>query len=252
MTPSIPLTGRTALITGSTAGIGRAAALLLAEAGAEVIVTGRDISRGNDTVATITRAGGRARFLAADLTDLASLRALAEAAGAVDVLVNNAAVQPLSPAVSQDIDGFDAAIAVNLRAPYFLTAAIAPAMLARGSGSIVNISSMTATTAMAGFSVYTATKAAMEALTRTWAAEFSPSGVRVNAVSPGPTRTEAVLTAVAEALGAGGEAQLGELTLLGRMAEPREIAEVILFLAEDRSSYLTGAVLAADAGRTAA
>ncbi|MFI7000468.1 SDR family NAD(P)-dependent oxidoreductase [Nocardia sp. NPDC050175] len=246
------LTGRTALITGSTAGIGKAAALLLAGAGAEVIVSGRDTDRGNDTVAQITDGGGRARFVAADLTDPGSLRALADAAGAVDVLVNNAAVQPLSPAVSQDAAGFDGAIAVNLRAPYFLTASIAPAMIARGSGSIVNISSMTATTAMAGFSVYTATKAAMEALTRTWAAEFSPAGVRVNAVSPGPTRTETVLTAVAAAIGAGGEEQLGKLTLLGRMAEPREIAEVILFLADDRSSYLTGAVIQADAGRTVA
>lgn len=246
------LTGKSALITGSTAGIGKETALLFAAAGAEAIVSGRDTDRGAGTVEAITRAGGKARFVAADLTDLGSLRALADAAGAVDVLVNNAGAQPLAPTISQDADGFDTAVAVNLRAPYFLTAAIAPKMIARGSGTIVNISSMTATVAMPGFSVYSATKAALESLTRTWAAEFGPAGVRVNAVSPGSTRTETVLTAVAEILGEGGEQQLAQLSLLGRMAEPREIAEVILFLADERSSYLTGAVIAADAGRTAA
>ncbi|MFI5778885.1 SDR family NAD(P)-dependent oxidoreductase [Nocardia sp. NPDC051570] len=246
------LIGKTALITGSTTGIGKETAQLFAYAGAEVIVSGRDTDRGTAVVEDIMRTGGRARFVAVELTDLGSLRALADAAGAVDVLVNNAGVQPLAPTVAQDADGFDNAVAVNLRAPYFLTAAIAPKMIARESGSIVNISSMTATVAMPGFSVYSATKAALESLTRTWAAEFGPAGVRVNAVSPGSTRTETVLTAVAEVLGEGGEKQLAGLSLLGRMAEPREIAEVILFLAGESSSYLTGAVIAADAGRTAA
>lgn len=161
------------------------------------------------------------------------LRLLAEEAGAVDILVNNAAIFP--------------ALAANVRAPYLLTAALAPSMIAKGSGSIVNVRTMAAGIGMAGLSVYSATKAALESLTRTWAAEFSPAGVRLNTVAPGPTRTDMVLATVGEE----GAEQFAKTTVLGRLATPREIAEVILFLASDRASYLTGATVAADAGRTA-
>ena len=242
------LTGKTALVAGSTAGIGAETARLLAAAGAEVVVSGRNAERGTATVRTITDHGGRARFVPADLTDLDSLRRLADEAGAVDVLVNNAGVFPGAPTVSQDVESFDAALAANVRAPYFLTAALAPAMVARGTGSIVNVSTMAARVGMPGLSVYSATKAALESLTRTWAAEFGPAGVRVNTVAPGPTRTDMVLAAMGEE----GAQQIAKTTLLGRLATPREIAEVILFLATDRAAYLTGATIAADAGRTAA
>ncbi|MGI5454594.1 SDR family NAD(P)-dependent oxidoreductase [Streptomyces sp. CA-249302] len=242
------LTGKTALITGSTAGIGAEAAGLLAEAGADVVVTGRDSDRGAAVVRAIADRGGRARFVAADLTDLASLHRLATEAGHVDILVNNAAAFPVAPTVSQDLESFDAALAANIRAPYLLTAVLAPGMVAKGAGSIVNVSTMAARIGMPGLSVYSATKAALESLTRTWAAEFSPAGVRVNAVAPGPTRTNMVLST----LGEDAAQQIAKTTLLGRLATPREIAEVVLFLATDRSAYLTGATLAADAGRTAA
>ena len=160
---------------------------------------------------------------------------------------NNAAIFPGAPAVSQDVESLDTALAANVWAPYLLTAALAPGMIAKGSGSIVNVSTMATRIGMAGLSVYSATKAALESLTRTWAAEFSPAGVRVNAVAPGLTRTEMVLATVGEA----GAEQFAKTTVLGRLAAPREIAEVILFLASDRASYLTGATIAADAGRTA-
>lgn len=241
------LTGKIALVTGSTSGIGSEAARLLAASGAHVIVTGRNAERGAATVKSISEAGDSARFVQADLTDLASLRHLAEEAGDVDILVNNAAIFPGGPTTSQDVETFDVALAANIRAPYFLTAALAPGMISRGSGSIVNVSTMAARVGMAGLSVYAATKAALEALTRTWAAEFSPAGVRVNTVAPGPTRTDMVL----EAMGEDGAQQIAKTTLLGRMAAPREIAEVIHFLATERASYLTGATIAADAGRTA-
>lgn len=244
---ALELTGKIALVTGATGGIGGLAAELLAVAGAEVVVSGRDAGRGAATVRAITGKGGRARFVAADLTDSGALRRLAEEAGEVDILVNNAAIFPGGPTVSQDVASFDAALAANVRAPYFLTAALAPGMVARGSGSIVNVSTMAARIGMAGLSVYSATKAALEALTRTWAAEFSPAGVRVNTVAPGPTRTDMVLATMGEE----GAEQIGKSTLLGRMATPREIAEVILFLATDRASYVTGATIAADGGRTA-
>ncbi|EPD68741.1 MULTISPECIES: SDR family NAD(P)-dependent oxidoreductase [Streptomyces] len=242
------LSNKRALVTGGTGGIGSETARLLAAEGAEVIVSGRDAGRGAATVRSITDAGGRARFLAADLTDLDSLRRLAEAAGDVDVLVNNAAIFPGAPTVDQDVDTFDTALAANIRAPYFLTAALAPAMIAKGAGSIVNVSTMAARIGVPGLSLYSATKAALESLTRTWAVEFSPAGVRVNTVAPGPTRTDMVLGTVGEE----GAEQFAKTTILGRLATPREIAEVILFLATERSAYLTGATIAADAGRTAA
>ncbi|MFJ9539686.1 SDR family NAD(P)-dependent oxidoreductase [Streptomyces sp. NPDC101225] len=197
---------------------------------------------------SITDAGGRARFIAADRTDLASLRRLAETAGDVDVLVNDAAVFPGAPTVDQDVDTFDTAVAANIRAPYFLTAALAPARVAKGAGSIVNVSTMAARIGVPGLSVYGATKAAVESLTRTRATEFSPSGVRVNAVAPGPTRTDMVLGTVGEE----GAEHFAGTTILGRLATPRETAEVILLLATDRSACLTGATIAGDAGRTAA
>jgi NAD(P)-dependent dehydrogenase (short-subunit alcohol dehydrogenase family) len=241
------LKNKIALITGATAGIGREAATLLAAEGAEVIVTGRHTERGDATVKAITGGGGAARFVQADLTGVASVRQLAQEAGEVDILVNNAAAFPMGPALAVGVDAFDTALATNIRAPYFLTAALAPAMIAKGHGSIINITTMAAYVGMPGTSAYAATKAALSSLTRTWAAEFSPAGVRVNTLSPGPTRTDTVVAAMGEAAAE----QVGQTTLLGREASPREIANVILFLASDRSSYITGATIAVDAGRTA-
>lgn len=253
-TSAMELKGKTALVTGATGGIGGETAKLLAAAGAEVIVTGRDAERGATIVKAITELGGSARFIAADLADPDSVRDLVETAGAVDILVNNAAIFPMGPTISPDpahdlfdTATYDATFAANVRGPYLLTAAFAAGMVARGSGAIVNVSSMAASIGMPGLGVYSATKAALESLTRTWAAELSPSGVRVNTVSPGPTRTDMVLAT----MGAEGADQVGASTALGRTANPREIAEVILFLASDRATYITGAVIAADGGRTA-
>jgi NAD(P)-dependent dehydrogenase (short-subunit alcohol dehydrogenase family) len=245
---TVELNGKTALVTGATGGIGGAAASLLAANGATVIASGRDPQRGEAIVKSIVTAGGEARFVAADLTDLASLRQLAEAAGDVDILVNNAALFPIAATTDQRAAQFDEVVAANLRAPYFLTAALVPGMIARGYGSIVNVSTMASRVGMPGLSTYSATKAALESLTRTWAAEFSPSGVRVNAVAPGPTRTDMATATMGEA----GAAQIAGTTLLHSLADPAEIAETILFLASDRSSYITGTTLVADAGRTAA
>jgi NAD(P)-dependent dehydrogenase (short-subunit alcohol dehydrogenase family) len=186
--------GQTALITGSTSGIGRAVAEQLAARGARVIVSGRDITRGDTAVAKIRTTGGRADFLAADLGHIDSVRMLAAAAtnlaGHVDVLVNNAGLFPFGPTPQVAVEEFDAVFDVNVRAPYFLVADLAPRMAERGGGAIVNISTMVANFGQAGMSLYGASKAAIQLLTKTWAAEFGPAGVRVNAVSPGPTATE--------------------------------------------------------------
>jgi NAD(P)-dependent dehydrogenase (short-subunit alcohol dehydrogenase family) len=242
------LQDKIALITGSGAvgGIGFETARLFADEGAQVVVSGRDAERGEAAVAEIVAGGGKASFVEAELSDVGAVRRLAERAGDVDVLVNNAGVFPGGPTTEQDVDSLDETFAINVRAPYLLTAALAPKMIAKGGGSIVNVSTMVARIGMPGLSVYSATKGALESLTRTWAAEFAAGGVRVNTVAPGPTRS----AKVAAVMGEGAE-QLGKSTLLARMASPAEIAQVILFLAGDRASYVTGATFAADGGRTA-
>jgi NAD(P)-dependent dehydrogenase (short-subunit alcohol dehydrogenase family) len=175
------------LVTGATSGIGRAIALQLGRAGLEVVVHGRDPARGAETVDAITAAGGKARFVAADLTDAADVQRLAEQVGAVDVLVNNGGFSLFGPTADLAVDRFDSLFAA--------------------------------------------------------AAEFSPHNVRVNLVAPGPVYTDGTDTDFIK--------QLGTTTALGRAAGPEEIAEVVGFLASPRASYVTGAIVAADGGRTA-
>jgi NAD(P)-dependent dehydrogenase (short-subunit alcohol dehydrogenase family) len=237
------LEGKTALVTGSTSGIGKATAAALARLGASVIVTGRDAERGARAVKEIEDNGGSARFVAADLSDPGQVAHLAREAGDVDILVNNAGRSWFGPTADLDAATFDALFSSNVRSAYLLTAAIAPAMAARGSGSIVNLDSMAGLVGLAGGAAYGASKASLAALTRAWAAEFSPSGVRVNAVAPGPVYSDGASPERIDALAA--------TTLLGRGAQPEEIADVIAFLCTARAQYVTGATIPVDGGRTA-
>jgi NAD(P)-dependent dehydrogenase (short-subunit alcohol dehydrogenase family) len=243
MSASSELPAPVALVTGATSGIGRAVALKLAADGFSVLVHGRDRARGASVVDEIVAAGGRAQFAAADLTDAADLERLAAEAADVDVLVNNAGFSWFGPTADLTPATFDAMFAANVRSAYFLVAAIAPVMAKRGAGSIISVGSMAGQIGLAGGAAYSATKAALASLTRSWAAEFSPQGVRVNTVAPGPAYTD----------GAAPErtAALGRTTLLGRAAEASEVADVIAFLASPKAAYITGAVIAADGGRTA-
>ncbi|MEY2552304.1 MAG: hypothetical protein QOC57_164, partial [Ilumatobacteraceae bacterium] len=237
------LAGRTALVTGSTSGLGKAIAVQLAAEGATVVVHGRNASRGEALVAEITEAGGTARFVPADLSDTTQIERLIADVGDVDILVNNAGLAAFSPTADLPAATFEALFANNVRAPFMLVAAFAPKMAANGTGSIVNISSMSAKVGLPLGSAYGASKAALESMTRSWAAEYSPSGVRVNAVSPGPVYTDGANPDRTQAL--------GSTTPMNRAAQPNEIAELVVFLASPQASYITGATIAADGGRTA-
>ena len=165
--------------------------------------------------------------------------------GHVDILINNAGIYPFGPTHEMTEELFESVYSLNVKVPYFLVAELAPLMAKRRKGAIVNLSTMVADYGAPGMSLYGSSKAAINLLTKVWAAEYGPSGVRVNAVSPGPTRTEGT-EAMGEAL-----QQLAAQAPAGRPATADEIAEAIVFLATDRASFIHGVTLAVDGGRTA-
>ncbi|MDX3852749.1 SDR family oxidoreductase [Streptomyces sp. AK02-01A] len=238
------LSGLTALVTGATAGIGRAVAVQLAQEGAEVVVHGRDAQRGLEVVAEIEATGGAARFVQADLSKTEDVLRLAEEAGAVDILINNAGVYKFLPTSGMTDELFDLHMDLNTKAPYLLVRSLAPGMVERGHGSVVNISTLAAAVATTGTGMYSASKAALEQLTEVWAAEYADKGVRVNAVAPGPTRTPGT-----DEMDAATLRKIAETTAMRRIAEPEEVAEAVVFLASRRSSYITGVVLEVAGGR---
>jgi len=243
------LNEKVALVTGSTTGIGAATARSLASEGTHVIVSGRDDRRGRSVVDSIRAQGGAADFVAVALRDESSARALAtdalDIAGRIDILVNNAAIGAFSATAATTEGQFDDMYAVNVKVPFFLVAALAPPMAERGEGVIVNVSTMVAGFGQAGAALYGSSKAAISLLTKAWAAEFGPSGVRVNAVSPGPTRTDGTV-AMGDALD-----QMAAAAPARRVASPEEIANTIVFLTTDAASFIQGAVLPVDGGRAA-
>jgi NAD(P)-dependent dehydrogenase (short-subunit alcohol dehydrogenase family) len=247
------LSGRTALVTGSTGGLGAAFATALAEQGAFVVVSGRDKARGRTVLERIASTGAtQATFIAADLGEGASeVRRLAEeatvaAGGRIDVLVNNAAMLLMPTPTAEVPEQLVAdAFAVNVTAPFLLTGIIAPSMAKRGYGSIVNIGSINGLIGMSGSALYSATKATIHSLTKSWADEFGPRGVRVNTVAPGPSLTER-------------NAEIAEhlAPLLARIPSRRastlsEVAAAVVFLASDDASGINGATLSVDGGWSA-
>ncbi|MEV1023428.1 SDR family oxidoreductase [Streptomyces sp. NPDC050264] len=248
---SMRLDGKTALVTGATSNIGRAIAEAFAAEGAHVAVSGRSAERGAEVVDGIRARGGRAEFVQADLDGgVTASQALAREAarvlgGRVDVLVNNAGIYPGGSTVATDEKTFDRVYAVNVKAPFFLTAAIAPAMVEAGGGAIINLGSWIARLGVPAGALYSSTKGAMETLTRAWAAEFGPRGVRVNAISPGVVQTPVP-----------GEVVPGEIMMKGTpansMGTPDAIANAAVYLAGEESSFVHGIVLDVDGGRTTA
>ncbi|MEU6289882.1 SDR family oxidoreductase [Streptomyces sp. NPDC046988] len=245
------LQGKTALVTGATSNIGQAIAEVFAAEGAHVVVSGRNKERGTAVVGGIRASGGRADFVAADLDgSTEAARGLAQDAtaalgGRIDVLVNNAGVYPPTTTTDTDEETFDHVYAVNVKAPYFLTAAIAPAMAAAGGGTIINLGSWIARLGVPGSALYSSTKGAMETLTRAWSAEFGPHGIRVNAVSPGviqPPAPEGSAPTPAQVMMHG--------TPAGTVGAPAAIAHAALWLASDEASFVHGTVVDVDGGRT--
>lgn len=168
-------------------------------------------------------------------------------AGRVDILINNAAIGAFGPTATIPEADFDACYAVNVKVPFYLVGALAPAMAERGHGAIVNVSTMVASFGTTGSAVYASSKAALNLLTKSWAAEYGPRGVRVNAVAPGPTATE---NARAQ-FGDDGLTAMMRRTPAGRVAAPAEIAETIAYLVSDQAGFIHGAIVPADGGRTA-
>jgi NAD(P)-dependent dehydrogenase (short-subunit alcohol dehydrogenase family) len=246
------LKGRTALVTGSTNGIGRGVAEALAAAGAQVIVHGRDTARGAEVVDGIISTGGAAAFVAADLdsggaaiTQLAA-RAAELAGGPIDILVNNAAYLVGQTAATDTTEAqIDAALAVSIKAPILLTAALVPAMAERGEGVVINMGSINGTSGMAKTALYSATKSAVHGLTRALAAEYGPLGIRVNAIAPGPTLTD-ITQAHRDFL----DPLIATLPSRG-YSTPAQIGATAVFLASDDAANIHGAIIPVDGGFTA-
>jgi len=225
------MNGRTALVTGSTDGIGVAIARTLAAEGAQVIVSGRNAERGEQVVQSILDNGGVARFAGADLSSGDGVCALAAAAGPVDILVNNAAML-LAPQPTADVpeEIIDQALTTNVKAVFLLTGLLAPGLADRG---------------MAHSALYSATKATIHSLTKSWAAEYGPSGVRVNTIAPGPTITP-ILAAHADRI-----QRIIARAPSQRPSTPEQIAAAVAFLVSDNAANIHGATLSVDGGLSA-
>ena len=240
------LEGRTALVTGTSRGIGEATARALAEAGAQVALVARDKEHLDLVARSLT---GNPVVLPADLGDAGDAVRVAgqalDALGHVDVLVNNAGAAVRLPIVDTGADVIDEILALNVRAPLLLIGSLVPAMAGRGSGSIINITSVSGILGTPGRAVYAASKGGMDAATRSLAVDLGPLGIRVNAVAPGVVDTAIWATnrkvpGVIEAV--------ESVTPLRRWATPEDIADVIVFLASDASRFITGETICADGG----
>ena len=247
---------KTVIVTGAAAGIGRATALRFAAEGARVAVWDLDERGGQTLVETIEASGGRSFFARVDVTAAAAVELAAQEAverlGAVDVLINNAGILKDAQlvkwkeglvAATMDEEAFDAVVSVNLKGVFLCTRAAVPHMIRAGAGVVLNASSVVGLYGNFGQTNYTATKAGVIAMTRTWARELGRYGIRVNAVAPGFIATEMVKAMPEKVLQA-----MRDHTPLGRLGRPEEIAEAYVWLASDAAAFVTGAVLSVDGG----
>ncbi|ASY66994.1 3-oxoacyl-[acyl-carrier protein] reductase (plasmid) [Sinorhizobium sojae CCBAU 05684] len=246
---------KSALVTGSAAGIGRAAALAFAAEGARVVVSDVDIEGGEQTVAMIEERGGEAFFVKADISLPEEVDALVartiERFGRLDCACNNAGIEgKILPLVEQPLDNFDRIIAVNLRGTFLCLQAEIRQMLKHGGGSIVNLASVAGLIGFPGLAPYVASKHGVNGLTKNAALEYGKQGIRVNAVCPGGVDTR-MLDSLAEQATGGAmttREMMNPLHPIGRIGTPEEIAELIVWLCSDRASFVTGANIPVDGG----
>lgn len=249
------LTGKIALITGASAGIGRATAIRMALEGARLVVSDIVVEAGEETAATIRAAGGEAIFVKADVSSAADVEALVakvvETYGRIDCACNNAGIEGrIAPLADQPIDNFDRIMAVNARGTFLCMRAEIGAMLTSGGGSIVNIASVAGLIGFPGLSPYVASKHAINGMTKNAALEYGKAGIRVNAICPGGVDTR-MLDSLAEQATGGTQTSaqmMDSMHPIGRIGKPDEIAEAIVWLCSDKASFVTGANLPVDGG----
>ncbi len=243
------LASRRIAVTGAAAGIGLATARRLLGLGASVVMCDKNGDALRSAASELGRTGNESDAIVADLAAAGEIERIAAEAGTLDGLVNCAGIYPVTPALELTADEWDAVLALNLRAPFLLSTAVARRMVAAGrGGSIVNISSTASTLARPGIAHYGASKAGLNQVTRVLAVELAPHRIRVNAVLPGVIATETVKQALADpAAAAEMEAKQARIPL-GRLGEPEEIAELVAFLLSDAASYATGGLFTADGG----
>lgn len=249
------LRDRTAIVTGSGSGIGRAAALIIAREGAIVAAADRNADAAHETVEHIRAAGGRAKALVFDLTDDQALEAnfhdFIHAEGRIDILHSHAGVQVEGDLLGVSLDGFDKSWALNVRTQFLGARIVMPFMKKAGRGVILNTSSSSGVLYDREMIAYTTTKHAAIAMTRQMAGDFGRFGIRVNALCPGWVDTPFNAPFIAQMGGRDSiEGYIREKVPLGRWAAVEEIAEAVLFLVSDRSSYMTGQILVVDGGET--
>jgi 3-oxoacyl-[acyl-carrier protein] reductase len=242
---ALSLQGKTALVTGAATGIGRAIALMFAQAGAHVVVNHlNQTAQAQAVVQAITHAGGNAFAIDADVSRAADVQRLVAEAGEVHILVNNAGIIQEKHFLDTTEDDWDRMLAVDLKSVFLTARAVLPGMVARGSGVIVNLASDLGILGRESYAPYCAAKAGVIGLTRSLAREFAPQGIRVNAIAPGPVNTAMVSLEHMSA-----EWMEKELAIpQHRVAEPEEIAATALFLASDLSRFYCGQMLGPNGG----